>query len=169
MTDLLLYVVLLGVALVALAVSTVLGLIQLHGHLRQRSGLRRAQTEALAIDGLRTELMVMEWEHELAERSPSYRHNVHCPKCGRFSRRIFEDEVVVFCSVHEMVVDWKAMPVDWANTLVPVEDGSWASITIEPAPVTGPILLAPVTEPVAVIPELDPKLLEERIESGAVL
>lgn len=49
------------------------------------------------------------------------RHNIHCPKCGRFAKRVLDHDDITDCKVHGVQVRWREMPVDWA--LFPVTQG----------------------------------------------
>lgn len=156
----------LGVAVLGAGASTVLGLSQLRGHLRQRSHAEAELTEAYALDQLRTDLMVLEMEYQFPDKPPSNRHNLHCPSCGRFARRVLDgNDTVVFCSVHEMQVVWKDIPVDWATE---------PTVHIEGVPVHHEVvsaeaeLILPMTGPIDII-KPDQLSLEQLQEEGAVL
>lgn len=163
----------LGVAGLGLTVSTVMASVQLAGHLRQRAvardefrALASAQEEATVIDLLRNDIMVLEMEYQFPERPVNYRHNVHCPKCGRFARRVFEGNDIVFCKVHEMQVDWKHMPVDWASA----PSVSIQGVIVHAEAVAGfdADVIHPVTEPIPLLIP-DTLSLEQLQDEGAVL
>ena len=167
----------LGVAGLGLAVSTVMGSVQLAGHLRQRSheraeargfaqALALAQEEATLLDQLRNDIMVLEMEYQFPDKPVNYRHNLHCPTCGRFARRVFEGDDVLFCSVHEMQVDWKHMPVDWASA--PSVHVEGVTIHTEIIQSFESELIHPVAAPIPVLTP-DTFSLEQLQEEGAVL
>lgn len=62
----------------------------------------------------------------------SKRHNIHCPSCGRFSKRVMGLDNVVECKAHGIQVRWKDIPVDWAA--IPVAEG----VTLNTGPITLP-------------------------------
>lgn len=163
----------LGVAGLGLVASGIGGIAQARWLLAQRAVARAklgalgvVQEEAILLDLLRNDIMVLEMEYQFPDKPVNYRHNVHCPVCGRFARRVFEGNEVVFCKVHEMQVDWKHMPVDWASAPSRFVEGvvvhqetisSFEAKTIQI-----------VTAPIAVL-ILDTFSLEQLQEEGAVL
>lgn len=66
-----------------------------------------------------------------------YRHNIHCPRCGRFSKLVPGYELAVECARHGIQVRWKDSVADWAKTgSIDIVD-SVPDYFVEP--VTGPI------------------------------
>lgn len=119
---------------------------------RQRRAVRAeaqayeiARETAEAVDGVRTDLLVLELE--VTTKPVNYRHNVHCPACGRFARRALpESNLVVVCSAHDLLVRWKDVPVDWYSAPAMVVQGQ--PITLVSA---DPVSMDPVTEPLHII------------------
>jgi hypothetical protein len=167
-------VVALGVALAALLAAIFCGLWALSDHLRQRADAREAevefaevQTEALAIDELRTDILLLEMEYQFEEeRRANYRHNVHCPACGRFSRRVFGHDDIVECSKHEIQVVWKEVPVDWAVQPSAFVEGIF--ITEQHIHAEQEVTLLPLTAPIDIVVP-DTLSLEQLQDEGAVL
>lgn len=93
----------------------------------QRRDAKRTYAEALIEDRLVEALN--ELYYAPSTPAVNHRHNIHCPSCGRFSKKVLDMTDVVECKVHGVQVRWKDMPVDWA--IQPVAEG----VTI----VTGPI------------------------------
>lgn len=89
------------------------------------------------------------------ESTPSnYRHNIHCPRCGRFSKAVPGYELAVECYRHGVQVRWKDSIADWART------GSIEVIDTVPD-----YYVAPVTEAIPIITtaiELDESLAKSR-------
>lgn len=115
----------------------------------------QSRAQAQAIDGVKTDLMVMELEIKQDQEVRNYRHNLHCPRCGRFARRIFPGEnAAVSCSVHAVQVRWMDIPVEWGKTVAAVAQG----VTVTTAPVQIvepreflPIVLGELTEPIDIV------------------
>lgn len=49
------------------------------------------------------------------EKPKNYRHNIHCPKCGRFSKRFEGSDVIVICKAHDLQVRWQDVSIDWIS------------------------------------------------------
>lgn len=72
----------------------------------------------------------------------NYRHNIHCPSCGRFAKMVLNSHTIVECKAHGVQVRWKDIPVDWAtNTAtgeIPTISTPHQELGVE-IPLTGPI------------------------------
>lgn len=62
---------------------------------------------------------------------PNYRHNIHCPSCGRFAKRVFQSNEMVECKHHGVLIRWKDLPVDWISR--PIAPGVTLQVEIVPA------------------------------------
>lgn len=150
-TELAVSLTLLGATGVALVASLALGASQVISLLRQRHALAQCQLEAQAIDQLRTDIMILEMEYQFPDKPVNRRHNLHCPVCGRFAKRMLHDsDSVVVCAKHDMQIVWKAIPVDWAEPEHITVSG--VTITTEVVqPETAAILLPALTGPIPII------------------
>lgn len=94
-----------------------------------------AYEEAITEDLIRNDLLQLALELADPPAKPNYRHNLHCPCCGRFSARVIPDSSsVMACSKHGMQVRWEEMPIDWA---VPMPVIDWApTVQIQVIPKT---------------------------------
>jgi len=140
---LILALIALGLAGIGLLAASVYGVIELIWYIQARMVFSRLWDEAHT-------------EHALYERlnkllylkpKPNYRHNIHCPSCGRFAKRVWGMDTVVECHVHAVQFREWDVAVDWAT--VPLAPG----VTL----VTDPIIL----KPSVIEPELELEELEE--------
>lgn len=121
-----------------------------------------AQERAEAIEEVKVDLMVLELER--TEPPRNWRHNLHCPRCGRFSRRVFPgDDTVVECAAHSVQVRWKDIPVSWQEQILLVGE---EVVPVTTSPVSVVAVAAP--EPIAALPE-DGDDLRDLELMGAVL
>lgn len=111
--------------------------------------LEAVEALAIANDVVRNELMVLEMP---VPKPPNYRHNLHCPTCGRFSARVTGlPDSVVECHAHGVVV--RVMPVDWSGPIpiitavaVPI---TFVAIPVQPVAITdGLVIEFPTNDPV---------------------
>lgn len=91
----------------------------------------------------------------------SRRHNIHCPKCGRFSKRWHGLDYIMVCKVHDVQMRWVEGLVIPQNLVI---EGA----TLHTQPIIVPAFVAdiihPVTEPIDI---LVPDDLAELDELGA--
>lgn len=131
--------VLMGVTALALLAALTFGGVEAVRKIRFRLEYNRDWKLALIEHELWTNL------NDLLYTTPpvtNHRHNVHCPTCGRFSKRVMGFSHVVECKVHGTQVRWADMPVDWAT--VPVTEG--VTLSLEPMPVTAEISIIDTTD-----------------------
>lgn len=171
-------VVALGLALAGIVGASVASVPTARSALAQRRAARAeaeaylaAWSEAETTNVIRDDLMVLEMEIEQEARPKNYRHNVHCPTCGRFARRLDPaSPTIVVCAVHEVQVRWKDIPVDWANSVAFVEGQSVQIMPIhlaEPVELTT-VMVSDLSGPIPIIVPDDLSMLELE-EAGAVL
>lgn len=92
----------------------------------------------------------------------NYRHNIHCPSCGRFSKRVWGSSLVVECKVHGVEIRWKDVPADWAQKPVTPEVVIRELPTLELEVITGPIPVM-ITEPLHEEPLIGPIIDRKRM------
>lgn len=142
---------LLGATGIGLMASLSLGAVQLLEILKKRRTLGQCQVEAQALDQLRTDLMILEMEYQFPDKPASRRHNLHCPVCGRFAKRLLHDsESVVVCVKHDMQIVWKSIPVDWTVPEHTTVNGVLVTTEVV-QPETAAILLPVLTGPVPIV------------------
>jgi hypothetical protein len=127
-----------------------------------RAEIIAAHEVAIVEDSIHERLITAEIEIHGPEKVPNYRHNIHCPLCGRFSKRVFGLNDVVECSAHGVQVRWRDIPTDWAS--VPLYDR--AIMTVEPVYANKLVGLVPITQPIDIIVPDD---LSDLYEMGAVI
>ena len=95
-------ILLLGVTVAALIATIIYGIrLSLIPWVQDRRHIKAVNHDhelAMIEDSIRQELAVV-------EKKVHYRHNLHCPACGRFSRQAFEwPEGVTDCTVHGILL-----------------------------------------------------------------
>lgn len=160
-TELAYSVGLLGFTLLALFASSTLGIYLL---IRHRLAIRTEVKQLLIEEHLEDVLDKLE-EVIHPPKVVNHRHNIHCPSCGRFAKRVLGMGSVVECKHHGVQVRWKDMPIDWA--VIPLAEGVTLStqpvVVSEALPWDEPL---PITQP---IPILIPDDLSELEELGALI
>jgi len=142
----------LGAAGLGLLASSTAGLLSLYWWLKDRRELAAEHEAALIEHSLHEALLELQFPDPPA---PNYRHNIHCPGCGRFAKRVLGMDNVVECKHHGVQVRWNDLPIDWISTPV-----SGVKVYVDPHPVTAPIALIPITAPID-LPVLDEWFIDD--------
>lgn len=121
------------------------GIISVMQYYARRVEVAQAYEVAVIEDVLHEALVVV--EEEIHNPTPSYRHNIHCPTCGRFAKRVFGYDNVVNCHKHGVTVRWKDFPVDWAVQAI----APGVTLVREPSLTTQEIAIIPVTAEMEII------------------
>jgi rubredoxin len=158
--------ILLGITFFALLFSIGLGGWQLFNYIEIKLQKRALIVEAYEIAVIEDQLHeVMIEMFYRPEPVTNYRHNIHCPLCGRFSKKVMEMDDVVDCHAHGIQVRWRDIPVDWAS--IPVAPGVQFMNVLESA--SYETMMVPLTQPIDIIttPEAIEAELKVLQEAGA--
>lgn len=164
--------VLFAIICLGLIASIIGALIELDHRIQDKRRARAMELdhqEAIVGDLIRNDLIQL--EEELLNPEPevkaNYRHNLHCPVCGRFSSSIGADvKSAMGCKLHGIQVRWEEMPIDWAIAPLAVIEG--VRIRTQAIPVMQPRqLTTPLTGAIDIIFPHDDELELEVM--GAVL
>lgn len=120
------------------------GIVVLRERSRQREIKQREEAIELVVEDLNKDLVKVFFPNV---PPPRRRHNIHCPTCGRFAKKVWDSEVVVECAKHGVEVRWKDIPADWASK-----------------PVAPQIAISPITGPVSIIVRNDARKLTDEFE-----
>lgn len=102
------------------------------------------------------------------DRRIHYRHNIHCPACGRFSCKMPDGVGGILCHQHGWILDMdKSAPITVTVEIMPIiaviddekhelEVLDGGTLDIPAIEITAEMVLAydPVTEPIDIIPSL---------------
>jgi hypothetical protein len=154
--------VLLVLALLAFAYSGTLGTIQAVTYLRIRHLQSKQEAVEETLNLALDQTMVEVFCPDVEPPKPNYRHNIHCPSCGRFAKKFEGSTTIVICKVHEMQVRWQDEPIDWLSK--PVTEGVIVSYDNPLDMLEFEMAMMPLTEPLDII---IPDDLTELYELGA--
>lgn len=118
----------LALAGVFIIISTIMALGQLVDHVKlKRQSVVEVKLEEI-LDTLSIEV--------LHAKPKNYRHNIHCPTCGRFSKKVWGTTSVIECSKHGVEVVWKEVDVEWLSRPISETEVFWNVDLMDTSPHT---------------------------------